>query len=140
MITLLYYGLTLSADKIHLTEDTYTRSVFLILLLLLHFLPSFIAISLIELPSSLLLIPSMDICGRKPLLVLALLIPGASCIAAGLLQEGAVFTLCVLLGTSCPPALLPSCPFQASCVQPLASTCSTSPPQSSTPPVSGHYC
>merc|ERR1719430_2333862 len=86
VITLVYYGLTFSADKIQLTENTYV---------------SFIAITLIELPSAVVLILLLDIWGRKPLMVAALLLPGASCIAAGALEKGAVFTLCVLFGKFC---------------------------------------
>ena len=62
---------------------------------------SFIAITLIELPSALVLILLMDIWGRKPLMVriktwldlqiciqvAALILPGASCIAAGWLEK-----------------------------------------------------
>ena len=83
IITILYYGLTFSADKIHLSSNTYA---------------SFIIITLVEIPASLLLILVMDIWGRKPLLVLSLLVPGVSCIAAALLEEGVVFAICVLVG------------------------------------------
>ena len=72
---------------------------------------SFIAITLIELPSAVVLIILMDIWGRKPLMVncknlrqicflafgnlkfsqfekvASLVLPGASCIAAGVLEE-----------------------------------------------------
>ena len=72
-----------------------------------HPTTSFIAITLIELPSVIVLILLMDIWGRKPLLVklktimclafgelqctqcqvASLILPGASCIAAGLLEK-----------------------------------------------------
>jgi len=86
VITLVYYGLTFSSDKIHLTDNTYL---------------SFIAIALVELPSSFVLLLLMDIWGRKPLLVASLLLPGACCIAAGILEKGIAFTILVLFGKFC---------------------------------------
>ena len=71
MVTLLYYGLTFSADTIHLTENTYLRWIPQSLTIL----SSFISITLIELPSVFILILLMDIWGRKPLMVVALLLP-----------------------------------------------------------------
>jgi len=86
VITLLYFGISYSVDKIHLTDN-----VFL----------SYILISLIEIPSYLALIVLMDIWGRKPLFVFSMLIPGVSCIAAAFLQSGLAFTILVLAGKFC---------------------------------------
>ena len=71
MVTLLYYGLTFSADTIHLTENTYLRWIPQSLTIL----SSFISITLIEVPSVFILILLMDSWGRKPLMVVALLLP-----------------------------------------------------------------
>ena len=81
--TLLYYGLTFSADNIHLTDNTFL---------------SFIIVAAVEIPPSLFLILVMDIWGRKPLLVFSFLLPGISCLAAGWLEEGVLFTIFVLVG------------------------------------------
>lgn len=83
IITMLYYGISYSVDKIHLTED-----VFL----------SYILISLIEIPSYIFLVVSMDVWGRKPLFVCSMLLPGIACIIAAFLSEGVVFTILVLFG------------------------------------------
>ena len=83
---LLYFGLTFSADKIHLTDDT---------------ILSFILIAVMEIPSVPVLLLLMDVWGRKPLLVVSLLIPGVCCVGAALLEEGITFTILVLLGKFC---------------------------------------
>ena len=82
VITLLYYGLSLSADKIHLTDD-----VFL----------SYILVALIEIPAYVLLPFIIDVVGRKPLFFLAQFVPGVCCILAAYLIPGtAVFTVLVM--------------------------------------------
>jgi len=89
VITLLYYGISYSVDKIHLTDD-----VFL----------SYILISLIEIPSYLFLVVMMDVWGRKPLFVFSMLVPGVACICAAFLKEGVVFMILVLVGKFCASA------------------------------------
>ncbi|XP_023325327.1 organic cation transporter protein [Eurytemora carolleeae] len=89
VITLLYYGISLSVDKINLTED-----VFL----------SYILVSLIEIPSYVFLVLTMDIIGRKPLFVFSMLIPGATCLIAAFIDEGLLFTVLVLIGKFCASA------------------------------------
>ena len=84
--TLLYYGLTFSADKIQLTDNTHV---------------SFIIMALVEIPSVMVLILLMDVWGRKPLFVFSLLIPGVSCVAAAWLEKGVIFTIFVLIGKFC---------------------------------------
>ena len=59
--TLLYYGLSLSANKIHMTNDVYL---------------SFILVCLIEIPAYTLIPFVIDILGRKPILFVTLFIPG----------------------------------------------------------------
>ena len=82
VITLLFYGLSLSADKIHLTDD-----VFL----------SYILVALIEIPAYVLLPFIIDVVGRKPLFFLAQFVPGVCCILAAYLTPGtAVFTVLVM--------------------------------------------
>merc|ERR1712112_20416 len=81
VITLLYYGLTLSADKIKMTDDLYL---------------SFILVALIEIPAYLILPVLIDIWGRKPLFVVTQLIPGIFCIVAAFLNEGVIFTVLTL--------------------------------------------
>jgi len=83
---LLYFGLTFSADNIKLTDNT---------------ILSFILIALMEIPSAPVLLLLMDVWGRKPLLVVSLLIPGVCCIGAALLEEGIIFAILVLLGKFC---------------------------------------
>jgi len=89
VITLLYYGISYSADKVHLTDDPFL---------------SYILVSLIEIPSYIFLFCAMDVMGRKPLFVLSMLIPGITCIAAAFLPEGILFTILVLLGKFCASA------------------------------------
>ena len=84
--TLLFYGLTFSADKINLTDNTNV---------------SFIIMCLMEIPSVIVLILLMDVWGRKPLFVFSLLIPGVSCAAAAWLEKGVIFTIFVLIGKFC---------------------------------------
>ena len=82
VITLLYYGLSLSADKIHMTDN-----VFL----------SFVLVALIEIPSNLIVPLVIDILGRRPIFALTQLVPGLCCIAAAFLQPGtAVFSVLTL--------------------------------------------
>ena len=82
VITLLFYGLSLSADKIQMTDDVYL---------------SFILVSLIEIPSHLLLPLVIDVWGRKPIFFLTQFVPGICCIVAAFLTPGtglfAVLTL-----------------------------------------------
>ena len=73
VITLLFYGLSLSADKIHMTDNVYL---------------SFILVSLIEIPSHLLTPLAIDVLGRKPLFFLTQFIPGICCITAAFLPPG----------------------------------------------------
>ena len=82
VITLLYYGLSLSADKIHLSDD-----VFL----------SYILVALVEIPAYTLVPLVLDVVGRKPLFVASLFVPGVCCVAAAYLAPGtAVFTVLVM--------------------------------------------
>jgi len=89
VITLLYYGISYSADKVHLTDDTFL---------------SYILVSLIEIPSYIFLVLTIDVFGRKPLFVLSMLIPGVTCIAAAFLPEGVLFAVLVLTGKFCASA------------------------------------
>jgi len=83
VITLLYYGITFASEKIHLGgEDAFL---------------GMILVSLIEIPSYLLLIVSQDVLGRKPLFVMCMLLPGVGCIIAAFLDEGILFTILVLI-------------------------------------------
>ena len=82
VITLLFYGLSLSADKIKMTEDVYL---------------SFILVSLIEIPSHLLLPLVIDVWGRKPIFFLTQFLPGICCIVAAFLTPGtAIFAVLTL--------------------------------------------
>ena len=82
VITLLYYGLSLSADKIHLSDD-----VFL----------SYILVALVEIPAYTLVPLVLDVVGRKPLFVASLFVPGVCCVAAAYLAPGtALFTVLVM--------------------------------------------
>ena len=71
--TMLFYGLSLSADKIKMTNNVYL---------------SFILVSLIEIPSHLLLPLLIDVVGRKPLFFLTQFIPGICCITAAFITPG----------------------------------------------------
>ena len=82
VVTMLYYGLSLSADKIQMTENVYL---------------SFILVSLIEIPSHLLVPLIIDVWGRKPIFFLALFVPGICCIVAAFLTPGtAIFAILTL--------------------------------------------
>ena len=78
VITLLFYGLSLSADKIHMTDNVYL---------------SFILVSLIEIPSHILTPLALDVLGRKPLFFLTQFIPGICCITAAFLPPGKIYRL-----------------------------------------------
>ena len=73
VITMLFYGLSLSADKIKMTDNVYL---------------SFILVSLIEIPSHIFLPLIIDVVGRKPIFFLTQLIPGICCITAAFLTPG----------------------------------------------------
>ena len=83
VITMLYYGLSLSADKIHMTDNVYL---------------SFILVSLIEVPSHLLLPLIIDVLGRKPLFFLTQFVPGICCIVAAFLTPGTALFAILTLG------------------------------------------
>ena len=76
VITMLYYGLSLSADKIKMTDNVYL---------------SYILVSLIEIPAYLLLPLIIDVWGRKPLFFITQFIPGICCIVAAFLTPGTAF-------------------------------------------------
>ena len=76
VVSLLYYGLTLSADKIHMTDNVYL---------------SYILTSLIEIPAYILLPFVIDKWGRKPLFFLCQFVPGICCITAAFLTPGTAF-------------------------------------------------
>ena len=76
VITMLYYGLSLSADKIHMTDNVYL---------------SYILVSLIEIPAYLLLPLIIDVWGRKPLFFVTQFVPGICCIVAAFLPPGTPF-------------------------------------------------
>ena len=76
VITMLYYGLSLSADKIKMTDNVYL---------------SYILVSLIEIPAYLLLPLVIDVWGRKPLFFITQFLPGICCITAAFLTPGTVF-------------------------------------------------
>jgi len=73
VVTLLYYGLSLSADKIEMTPN-------------LHL--SFILVCLIEIPPYIVLPLIIDYWGRKPLFAVTQLVPGICCIIAAFLESG----------------------------------------------------
>ena len=82
VITMLYYGLSLSADKIQMTDNVYL---------------SFILVSLIEIPSHLLVPLIIDVWGRKPIFFLTQFVPGICCIVAAFLTPGtAIFAILTL--------------------------------------------
>jgi len=76
VISLLYYGLTLSADKIKMTDNVYF---------------SYILTSLIEIPAYIILPFVIDKWGRKPLFFLCQFVPGICCITAAFLVSGTPF-------------------------------------------------
>jgi len=82
VVTLLYYGLSLSADKIKMTDNFYL---------------SFILVCLVEIPPYLILPFVIDMWGRKPLFAVTQLVPGICCIVAAFLKPGtAVFAILAL--------------------------------------------
>ena len=83
VITMLYYGLSLSADKIQMTENVYL---------------SFILVSLIEIPSHLILPLIIDVWGRKPIFFLTQFVPGICCIVAAFITPGTPFFAILTLG------------------------------------------
>jgi len=89
VVTLLYYGLSLSADKIKMTDNFYL---------------SFILVCLVEIPPYILLPFVIDMWGRKPLFAVTQLVPGLCCIAAAFIKAGspgyAVLALGAKMGAS----------------------------------------
>jgi len=89
VITLLYYGLTLSADNIKISENLYI---------------SYVAVAAIEIPAYIALPLIIDVWGRKPLFVCCQLFPGIFCIIAAFLTPGtgiyAVLALTAKLGAA----------------------------------------
>ena len=82
VITMLYYGLSMSADKINMTENVYL---------------SYILVTLIEIPSYIILPLVIDVWGRKPLFFVTQFVPGICCIVAAYLTPGsAVFAVLAL--------------------------------------------
>ena len=87
VITMLYYGLSMSADKIKMTEDVYL---------------SYILVTLIEIPSYIILPLIIDKWGRKPLFFVTQFIPGICCCVAGFLKPGSVvFSILTLSAKFC---------------------------------------
>ena len=74
-IILCYYGLTVSADKMKLTENIYL---------------SFILVTLVEVPALIACPVLVDYLGRRPVFVLSQLIPGLFCMVAAFIQPGTV--------------------------------------------------
>jgi len=89
VITLLYYGLTLSADNIKLSDSLYV---------------SYILVAAIEVPAYIALPLIIDVWGRKPLFVCCQLFPGIFCIIAALIKPGtapyAILALSAKLGAA----------------------------------------
>jgi len=83
VITMLYYGLSLSADKIHMTDNVYL---------------SYILVSLIEMPAYIFLPLIIDVWGRKPVFFTTQLVPGICCIVAAFLKPGTIFYTILALG------------------------------------------
>ena len=82
VVTLLYYGLSLSADKIHMTDNVYL---------------SYILVALIEIPAYIILPLVIDVWGRKPLFFVTQFVPGICCIVAAFLKPGtAIFAILAL--------------------------------------------
>ena len=82
VVTLLYYGLSLSADKIHMTNNVYLN---------------YILVALIEIPAYIILPLFIDVWGRKPLFFVTQFVPGICCIVAAYLTPGsAVFAVLAL--------------------------------------------
>ena len=70
MTTLGYYGLTMTASS--LSDNLFLNYTLLIL---------------VEIPASFFCVYAMDKFGRKPILALAQMLAGVTCIAAGLLSD-----------------------------------------------------
>merc|ERR1712088_32667 len=89
VITLLYYGLTLSADNIEISPNLYV---------------SYVLVAAIEIPAYIALPLIIDVWGRKPLFVCCQLFPGIFCIVAAFLEPGtgiyAVLALTAKLGAA----------------------------------------
>jgi len=89
VITLLYYGLTLSADNIEISPNLYI---------------SYVAVAAIEVPAYIALPLIIDVWGRKPLFVCCQLFPGIFCIIAAFLTPGtaiyAILALSAKLGAA----------------------------------------
>ena len=83
VITLLFYGLTLSADKIKMTDDVFLSNI----LVCLIEIPAYLAVPLV-----------IDVVGRKPLFFLTQFIPGICCIVAAFLTPGTVIFAILALG------------------------------------------
>ena len=81
VVTLLYYGLSLSADKIKITENVYL---------------SFALVALIEMPAYVILPLVIDVWGRKPLFFVTQFVPGICCIVAAFLPTGTFFAILAL--------------------------------------------
>ena len=54
-----------------------------------------ILVSLIEIPSYIFCMLTMDHVGRKPLFVYSLLVTGVFCIGSGFMEDGTAKTVCV---------------------------------------------
>ena len=83
VVTLLYYGLSLSADKIKLTDNFYL---------------SFFLVCLVEIPPYLLLPFIIDMWGRRPMFAVTQLVPGICCIVAAFLTPGTALFASLALG------------------------------------------
>ena len=83
VITMLYYGLSLSADKIKLTPNVYL---------------SYVLVALIEIPAYIILPLVIDVWGRKPLFFITQFVPGICCIVAAFLTPGTVMFAILALG------------------------------------------
>jgi len=86
VVTLLYYGLTLSADKIHMTDNLYL---------------SYILMALSEIPAYIFLPMLIDVWGRKPLFAFTQLIPGICCIVAAFLKPGSIVFIILAMLAKC---------------------------------------
>ena len=83
VVTLLYYGLSLSADKIKLTPNVYL---------------SYVLVALIEIPAYIILPLVIDVWGRKPLFFITQFVPGICCICCSFLTPGTAFFAVLALG------------------------------------------
>jgi len=96
VVTLLYYGLTLSADKIKISENVYIASI---------------SVAAIEIPAYLMLPLIIDIWGRKPLFAFCQLVPGILCIVAAFLKPGTLLFAILALGAKLGSAMAFNCTF-----------------------------